>query len=350
MELAMIADIAEIPPEEFDALDRTAGAGACYQRLRQRQADGRWTVRYLRAVEDGRLKAAIPVYWCRGKTWPHPAYDAATWQLPGDIRAAIAPQRCLLVGGCSDGRSSLHVEYANGQMHGLRRLMAEIACFAAGRGLCLVFPYLRAESKVALTEATRGQIAWVPLRAEAFLRGVCDAGWEEALGSKARGVLRRDKRLIAAARLSAAIYPWPDIEDEACQLIADHNARKGEADHPEFVRMRYAEWSQCGGVELIAFRTAGDSSTGVLTALIWNDELELGEIGLTGRESPQRLAAYLNLIFHMPLEFARSRGLRDIRAGFAAETAKRARGATFEGLYGGVLDDARTRRLAHEWP
>lgn len=346
MELAMIADIAEVMPEAFDALDMTPGAGACYQRLRQRQADGRWSVRYLRATENGCLKAAVPVYACRGKTWPHPAYDAGTWQLPEDAREAAAPGRCLLVGGCSDARSSLHIESVKGEMYELRRLIAEIARFAAGQNRCLVFPYMCAESRTALTEVTEDRIAWALLRTEARLRGVSDADWESSLGSRVRGVLRRDRRLIAAARLDMAVHPWPVIEDEACKLIADHNVRKGEPDHPEFARLRYTEWQQCAGVELIVFRTASADVTGVLTALIWNDELELCEIGLTGCEGPRRLAAYLNLIFHMPAEFACSRGLRDIRAGFAAETAKRARGATFDGLYGGVLDGAHTRRLA----
>src|SRR5262249_36480392 len=113
MELALITDIAEVAAAEFDALDRTVGAGAWYQRLRQKRADGRGSAGYLRAAENGRLKAFVPVYECRAKAWPHPAYDVRTWQLPPDLRAAADPGTCLLVGGCSDGRSSLHVGYAS---------------------------------------------------------------------------------------------------------------------------------------------------------------------------------------------------------------------------------------------
>lgn len=348
MDLAMIADIAEVTPEQFDALDMKAGAGACYHRLRQRQADGRWAVSYLRAVENGCLKAVVPVYACRGKNWPHPAYDPQTWQLPGYVRDAAVPGRCLLVGGCADGRSSLHVACADGQMYELRRLIAEIAHVAAEQDRCLVFPYLGGESRCALAEATRNGIDWTLLRTEALMRGVCDAGWESSLGSKVRGVLRRDRRLIAAAGLRTGVHAWPDLEDEACGLIACHNTGKGERDHPEFTRLRYAEWLECDDVEVIVFRAAAEELTGVLTALIWNDELELCEIGLTGRRSQRRLAAYLDLVFHMPLQFARAQGLRDVRVGFGAETAKRARGATLRRLYGGVLDHAATRRLARD--
>ena len=345
MELAMVADLTEIPQEAFDALDNSAGAGACYQRLLQRQADMRWSVSYLRAIENGCLKAAVPVYTCRAKAWPHPAYDARTWPLPDDVRDAAAPAECLLVGGCSDGRSSLHVKRTDGQMHGLCALITEIARFAAKEDRCLVFPYLNGASRMALTEATHDAIAWSLLRTEALLRDVSDPGWESSIGSEARGVLRRDRRLIEAAGLSTVVHSLAEIEDEACRLIAEHNVRKGELDHPEFALLRYSEWLECAGAELIVFYATTADVTGVLTAIIWKEELELCEIGLTGRESPQRLAAYLKLVFHMPLEFARARGLRNIRVGFAAETSKRARGAAIEELYGGVLDHAHTRRL-----
>lgn len=342
----MVADIAATGPEQFDALDTTAGAAACYQRLRQRQADGRWTSHYLRATEDGRLTAAIPVYAYRGKAWPNRYYDAATWQLPGGVRDDLVPGSCLLVGGCSDGRSSLHVRCRPGGRHPLRRLVAELAGFAADRDRCLVFPYLYAGARAALTEATGDRIAWTLLRREAHLRGVAEAGWERSLGSKVNGVLRRDRRLIAAADLDRSTHTWPEVEDEAGELVAAHNVRKGDPDHPEFVRMRYAEWQQCEGVQLVVFRAAAGEVRGVLTALVWQDELELCEIGLTAGEGPRRLAAYLDLLFHRPLAFARSRGLRAIRAGSAAEIPKRSRGAVFEDLYGGVLDRAGTRELA----
>lgn len=345
METALVADIADAGPAEFDALDRTAGAAGCYHRLRQRQADGRWSTHYLRARENGRLTAAVPAYLGRAKTWPSRHYDAATWPLPERLRDGLVPGTCLLVGGCADGRSSLHVR-GDGAAVPLGRLVAELASFAAERDRCLVFPFMDARAKASLTEATQGRVVWTLLRREAHLHGVADTRWERSLGSKVNGVLRRDQRLIAAACLATSVHTWPEVEDTASQLIAAHNVRKGDPDHPEFARLRYAEWLECDGVELVVFSTAVDDVTGVLTALVWNDELELCEIGLTESESPRRLAAYLDLVFHRPLAFARSRGLRAIRAGSAAEVPKRSRGAVFEDLYGGVVDLAQTRRLA----
>ena len=343
METAMVADLADAGPEEFDTLDPTAGAAGCYHRLRQRQADRRWSTGYLRAREGGRLTAAIPVYALRGRSWPSHHYDPATWPLPEQLRAGLSPATCLLVGGCADGRSGLP---ARGPADRLGRLVAELAGYAAAQDRCLVFPYLAGAARAALTEATGDRVVWVPLRREAHLRGATDPAWERALGSKVRGVLRRDRRRIAAAGLTGSVHGWTELADEAGELVAGHNVRLGEPDHPEFARMRYAEWHECAGVEVVVIRVAGAGVTGVLTALVWRDELELCEVGLTAGDSPDRLAAYLDLVFHRPLALARERGLRHLRLGSAAEVPKRSRGAVFTELYGGVLDREQTRRLA----
>ncbi|MGH3374697.1 MAG: hypothetical protein ACRDP6_08150 [Actinoallomurus sp.] len=361
----MVDDIADVGQEEFDALDRTAGAAGCHGRLAQRQADGRWQVSYLRARLDGRLTAMIPVYACRSRTWPDPAYDAGTWDLPTapregrdaaydagtldlpmESRESRDPGHCLLVGGCADVRSALHAGLPESGPDTARLLLARLAGHAAAQDKCLVFPYMDTATKAALAEAGDGGIAWTVLRREARLSGVLNPEWERELGSRVHGVLRRDQRLIEAAALHRSQPAWADIADEAGELIAEHYVRKGEPDHPEFVRLRHAEWDQCDGVELVVFATAVDDVRGVLTALVWEDELELRDIGLTVSDSPHRLAAYLDLLFHRPLEFARARGLRTIRAGHGAEVPKRSRGAVFQDLYGGVLDRAGCERLA----
>jgi hypothetical protein len=345
METALVGDLGGTGAAEFDGLDRSAGAAGSYHRLRQRQADRRWAVRYLRATEGGRLTAAIPVYEYRGKAWPSPHYDAATWPLPGGRRPELVPAACLLVGGCADARSSLHVRCRRGPGP-LRRLVAELAAAAAARDRCLVFPYFDGRARAALAEATADRVAWVPLLREAQLREIADPGWERSLGAKPYATLRRDRELIAGAGLTGSVHRWAEVAEEAGELIAAHNNRKGEPDHPEFARLRYAEWDQCEGVELIVLRTAGAGLTGLLAALVWQDELQLVEMGLTGVDGPDRLAAYLDLVFHRPLALARERGLRTIRLGSAAEVPKRSRGAVFEELYGGVLDRDRTREVA----
>lgn len=337
METALVEDLADAGAAEFDTLDRSAGAAGCYHRLRQRQADRRWVVRYLLATDGGGLAAAVPVCRYRGKAWHSRHYDVTAWPLPGGPRADLIPAACLLVGGCTDGRSSLHVRRDGGHP-ALRRLVAELAALAAAEDRCLVFPFLTGADRLALTEATGGRVAWTPLRRDAQLRRRGDAGWDASLGSRARGTLRRDRTLIEAAALDRSTHRWPEVADETSALIADHNARKGEPDHPEFARLRYAEWEQCEGVDLVVLRAVADGVTGVLTALVWQDELQLCEIGLTPADRPHRLAAYLDLVFHRPLALARDRGLRTIRVGSAAEVPKRSRGAVFEELYGGVLD------------
>jgi hypothetical protein len=209
-----------------------------------------------------------------------------------------------------------------------------------------VFPYAFPEAKRVLSEAAGHAISWTRLAREAHLPGVSDLSWEKSQKSRIRYVLRRDRNLISAAGVTVTVHGWPEVEDSACELIAAHNARKGEADHPEFVRLRHREWDECPGVQLLAFAARAGNIAGVLTAFAWNGELELYEIGLSGEEGPDRIAAYLALLFHEPMRFAQSRGLRTIRAGTAAETAKAARGAMFRGLYGGVLDAIATTKVA----
>jgi hypothetical protein len=109
--------------------------------------------------------------------------------------------------------------------------------------------------------------------------------------------------------------------------------------------MRHTEWSQCAGVELVVFAVSSPAASGFLTALAWKDELALYEIGLTGEDGRERLAAYLSLLFHQPHDFAASRGLRTIRAGLAAEVPKSSRGALFTELSGGVLNADEVRKL-----
>jgi hypothetical protein len=110
MRLDIIEHIGDVRPEQFDALDDTAGAAGCHARLRQREADGRWHASYLRWGDGAELRATVPVYSPRGGRWPDSAYDPSTWNLPEEIRQEFASGAGMLVGGCSDRRSGLHME------------------------------------------------------------------------------------------------------------------------------------------------------------------------------------------------------------------------------------------------
>jgi hypothetical protein len=168
----------------------------------------------------------------------------------------------------------------------------------------------------------------------------------DRLGSRVRGVLRRDQRNIARHGFRTGVKRWAESSDEMLDLIATHNMAKGQTDHPEFVRMRHDQWDRCDGVEVVMFTLASETIRGVLTALVWSGELELYEVGLSGEDGPERMAAYASLLFHQPLAFAAEHGLHSMRAGLAAETPKSSRGATLSELSGGVLLQNETRKQA----
>jgi hypothetical protein len=346
MDIDVVDSLDDVDADAFDRLDSSAGAAGCYERTRQRGSDGRWRARYLRAVDGDRLVGMVPLYTATGGTWPDPAYDPGTWGLPDGTAAGCTADRSLLVGGYADLRSGLPVDDDLLAGSGPRTLLARIARLAAEEGRCLVLPYAYTRAKQALDRACEGAIGWTVLGREAHLRGVSEPGWEAAQRKPVRYNLRHDRALIAEAGLRVGILSWPQAEKAASLLIAEHNVRKGQPDHPEFVTMRNQQWDACPSVEFTVFAGRAGTAAGFVTGWVWRDELEIYEIGLRGEESPQRFALYLDLVFHQPIRFAQERGLRCIRLGPAAERAKAGRGAQFEDLYGGVLNMDETRRLA----
>jgi hypothetical protein len=337
-----VLDRAQFASAEFEALDRSAGAAGSLGRLRQVEQDCRWRTRYLRAVRGTEVVAAVPVYTSAADAWPDAAYDPRGWGLAADLVGPLSADRCLVVGGVYDRRSSFPVQLDD---HGVntRDVLVAAARFAAEEGRALIFPYAYGRARHALDAAADG-IGWTRLARESHFRDIGDP--DRPVGSRVRGVLRRDRRLIEAARLHASVVSWAEAEPVAAPLIAEHNMRMAVPDHPEFVKMRYRQWSECAGVELVVFSVGAPSVAGVLTAIVWHDQLELYEIGLPECQDSVRLAVYLDLIFHQPLAYARRRGLRHMRAGTEAETPKHSRGAAFEDLFGGVLTVDQTRELA----
>jgi hypothetical protein len=337
-----VLDRAQFAPSEFDSLDRSAGAASSLGRLRQVEQDGRWRTRYLRVVRGTEVVAAVPVYASTAPVWPDPAYDPRGWGHPADLVGPLSADRCLVVGGVYDRRSGFPVRLDE---HGrnTRDVLVAAARMAAAEGRALIFPYAYGRARRALDAAVDG-ISWTSLARESHFRDIGDP--DRPIGSRVRGVLRRDRRLIEAANLHAYVTSWADSERVAVPLIAEHNNRLAVPDHPEFVKMRYRQWSECAGVELVVFFAAASSVTGVLTAIVWRDQLELCEIGLPECQDSARIAVYLDLLFHQPLAYARRRGLRHMRAGTAAETPKHSRGAVVEELFGGLLTVDQTRELA----
>ncbi|TKK91675.1 hypothetical protein FDA94_02575 [Herbidospora galbida] len=323
--------LSDLPGLEPAAFDPDAGAAGAPARLLGVESDGRWRCSYVAAESAGGLEALVPVYRPAGRAWPDVAYAPDGWPVPAP---GITPDRCLFVGGVYDRRTALHLPEALAP-----EALREAARIAVPEDRCLVFPFLYTRARRTVDAATGGSVRWCVLEHEARF----------ALGeppSRVRGVLRRDRRLIERAATTASVVPWHDADPRTADLVAGHNLRLGQFDHPEFVRLRYAQWAACAGVEVIVFDARAGSHHGVLTALVWRDGLELHEIGLPPSGDPARLALYLDLIFHRPHAYARANGLTAIRAGTAARTPKASRGAAFEPLYGGVLDAENTRRLA----
>ncbi len=349
MEFCVTPGIGDITAEAFDALDRAAGAPSCHGRIRQHEADGRWRVQYLRGCDGGQLQAVVPLFTPRPKSWPDPAYDPRLWGVPGLSGDDGLPGGSMLVGSCADLRSTLHVRPEVRDCGQFTEVLGQIARLAADEGRGLVFPYVYEETKNALTRASGDRVAWRLLGREAVLRGVSDPGWEDRLGSRPRHEWRRDQRLIAEAGIISQVKAWADVEEEACELIAAHNVAKGRPDHPEFVRMRYRQWAQCAQVECLAFTASTGTLHGLTTALVWNGEIEVYELGITGSPGPDRRALYLDLMFRQPLEYAQRRGLRNVRLGMMAETPKSSRGADFRNIYGAVISVTDINMLArHE--
>ncbi|EDY56052.2 MULTISPECIES: hypothetical protein [Streptomyces] len=349
MTTTLLDSIGALSPEQFDALDDSAGAAGCHHRLLQRESDLRWRMRYAVRREADRLLAAVPACTRLGTGWPDPAYDVRRWGLPaGLVPEDLTADRCLFVGGCTDLRSALHIGPTADGERVARSVLAGLARTAAETDQCLAFPYVYAPARRLIAQACRDRAGWAPLGREARFPDADAPDREERAVSRVRGVLRRDRRLIAAAGVRTTVSDWADVADDAADLIARHNSRKGSPDHPEFVALRHEQWALCEPVRVIALTASAGTARGVLTALVWRSELELYEIGLTGQESPDRIAVYLDLLFHQPLAYARDHRLTAIRAGLAAEVPKKSRGAVMHEVYGGVLSVSDTKRLADE--
>lgn len=326
-------ELACIGADSFSALDNSLGAAGDFHRLRQHEVDRRWQTRYLCATSADLPYAVIPMYRCLTKMWPDPQYDPARWRLPPGVADGCTPAQSVLVGGFTDLRSALHISGDAGP--GLaRRVLTEAVRIEPGRAL--VFPYLYAHDKDIVDQALPGAVAWTRLAREAHFEGIADPRREERLGSRVRGVLNHDRKLIEQEGVVTGCEEWDAVAEQASAAISDHNNRHGYPDHPVFVRTRHDQWADCDGVRIIVLTATCRDISGVLTALLWQDELELREVGINGVPGRQRLAVYVSLLFQQPLLLAAAHGVRAIRCGILAEKPKASRGAVFRDLYGGV--------------
>jgi hypothetical protein len=348
MDISILDSVEGIGADRFNGLDPGCGALCCHGRTVIRENDGRWRARYLRCVDDrGELAAVIPLYTSPATTWSDPAYNPDSWDFDGGQAAGLTPATAMLVGGRSDLRSSLHVRPDLLGSPQLRRVLAYLSSLAAGEGRGLVLPYLPWSAREALGRAGDERIAWALLGRTAWLRGVARPDWRARLGSHARATLRKDERLFESVQMRVAMPAWAEVEDLACAMFAEHNVGLGSPDHPEIARLRNRELLESGEVELVLFTCATPRVFAMVGGLVWNGELVLHELGIRGAgHDRERLAVYLNLVFHESVRYARSRGLRDVMLGMKASAPKSSRGCVFEDVYGGVLGVEDTEKLA----
>ncbi|HET6210823.1 MAG TPA: hypothetical protein VFD94_10595, partial [Jatrophihabitans sp.] len=208
MEIAVIDSIAEVSVADFERLDATAGAVGSYQRISQREADGRWRARYLRCLDGDRLAALIPLYTAHGSSWPDPVYDPAGWPLPAADTEDCTAGSCLLVGSNTDLLTGLPLTAALCEPGSLRQVLVAIARVAADEGRCVAFPFNYQQARQLLDQAADGAIRWALLGREARLQGVAEPGWEAGLCRPARYNLRHDRALIEAAGIRSTIVDW----------------------------------------------------------------------------------------------------------------------------------------------
>ncbi|WP_020122433.1 hypothetical protein [Streptomyces canus] len=355
MAISFTSAVADFDQKQFDALDRTAGFASSYTRLLQKEQDPRWISRYLWWAEDDRLRAAIPVYRSRMSSWPDPRYDPRSWGLPDGAGDDCTPRASLLVGGCGDRRTGLHVDVESRTPDTLRSLLVELARFAADEDRCLVFPYMHADARNALDAATDDRITWVELPREAHVFGLADPEWENRLPRRVRRTLRQDRRRIAATPVTDGVagggaLSWDEARPWAAELISRQHTAKGDPEPPEFVDFRYSDLQENPDVDVIVFTARSPTLRGVATAVVWADEMEVCEFGLSGENDEEHLAVYISVGFHQPFQYAQARGINHLRYGRTSEAPKAIRGAVFTENSNGVLGIDETKRLARRGP
>jgi hypothetical protein len=337
VDISVVDTLELIERSSFDKLPNPAGSAGSYARLTSIEPNRLWRTNYVVAGPLSAPRCVIPIYANNARSWAFALYDPQTV----DERWVLPPRKCLLVGGRSDLRATLHLSDAVDD-DVLSRLMHQLLDIARSDSRILMFPYLNdsdARRLQALDELTQH---WYVVAREAYFDRLLDGPENfEGVGSRVAGVLRRDLRLLAAQELRTAVLPAKLAAHRAAEMIAEHNRALGADDEAELAYWRIEEWLTCADVEVILFDCRTTEAEGVLTALRWRDTLELSEIGLRGERGNARHAVYLELMVHAPLRYAREHGLRSIRAGSHAETPKASRGATFRNLFLGLIPPGR---------
>jgi Acetyltransferase (GNAT) domain len=333
VEVDVVSSLADAR-RDVSRLRSSCGAFLSPHRLLDLEADRRWEATYLVAEQDGRAVALLPVFRCRADSFPDRAYDPRRFAPEG----GGDPSDWLLAGGRADFAGGL-----------LRDPEAEDVAAAAARAI------LRRLAALARETGARPVALYVSELEEPFFPAAFGLFGERhelytdyvfsdlppthdefvaALGSKRRNTFRNDRLAVESLGLETTTAAWPDVLDEAGELVLAVKARHGVPDHADLVRERLARWLAHPEIDPVAFATRlRGRLIGVHFAWQYGQLFQTYELGLAGDEGPVRLAAYIDLLVHAPLRTAIERGCRELSLGLGAKEPKRSRGAVKRGVW-----------------
>ncbi|HEX6473257.1 MAG TPA: hypothetical protein VF069_29465 [Streptosporangiaceae bacterium] len=304
--------------DDLFALDGTVGALGSRGRLVQHSQDPRWTPRYVVVRDGGRLRAALPIFLGNGTQWSDQIHNPEDW----GYHQPLVPDKSALVGGRLEIRGSLRCA---DEPDVIAAVTDALSAIPELRGRELFFGYLPPDQR-RIAEAIFGPVTWLAEYDDFTYPEEVIRGSLMDLPQPVRYTIRHGERKAAELGIVAEVTPWRDYEGDACELIAAHNERKGQTDHPELVRYRMDRWDECDEVTVLVAHASRDGAAGgAVTLLLFRDEVEVYEVGLP--EQDDRHTFYIHLTFNEPRRIARDQGCAVVRAGLGAPQPKRIRGA-----------------------
>jgi hypothetical protein len=214
-------------------------------------------------------------------------------------------------------------------------LTRELAEVPAGESVPCVAMYLDGPGVAAFRRAGVTAPA-VLLQLEAWIP-VPEGGWEgylDGLGYKRALRVRRDRRRFEEAGHTVEHLTLEECAEEAGHLLACTQRRYGHFADADALARSFEEQAAAmkGRTEVLLARTADGAPLGFCLYYVWDDTMFLRAAGFD-YERVTGAAEYFNLVYYLPLERARDRGVRRMHAGIEAAEAKALRGGRLHALW-----------------
>ena len=330
-EIRVIKSLRSISQESFDALEPRTGPVGTYSRLLQLEADSRWVASYFSMYERDRLVGVVPSYSSKLKRWPDDSYNPGSWGHEGEL----VPEDCIMIGGRQGLASAFKVSPQFDPFETIESIVRPLRCEAKS----IVFPYINSDQAKVLKKIFGNEIQTFALGKTASLDHHLGQD-SPRMNDKVRRTIRLDLREEVEYEMTTEEANWDDIASWASPLIAEHGRAKGASDHSVLVNRRMLQWKLCNDIQVISLVVRSPEIEGVVVTLMTGDWMEVSEIGMPVGRSNLRRALYAMLMYHAPLRLARNHSMKHLRLGLGAETAKRARGADMQDIFGLVLPAA----------